>query len=905
MRRLRAWLIRLGETFGKERREREFSAEMESHLHLHIEDNLRAGMSPEQARREAIMKLGGVEQTKENYRERRGLPVIETLLQDLRFAARMLRKSPGFTAVAVLSLALGIGATISIFSVIYALALRRLPVQQPEQLVEVDRGDVGNLHSYAEWKLFRDRQDIFSGVLAYNYSYTDFGGQFIIADSKGHQEVRGLYVSGGYFSTLGVSAVLGRVLQSSDDQSGATPVCVIGYKLWRRLYSQSADVLGRTIRVNGNEFVIVGVAPASFFGVEIGATPEIFMPLEAERTYRDYPKMFGPQMPSLDDPATILSIVGRLKPGVSVAKANAGLQVLGAEIYSALSSRSDDSRWRRVAPRSFSARPMPNGTSNEWLQDMDVMLLLMVMAAVALIIACANLGNLLLARAAKRRSEIATRLALGASRWRLMRQLLTESVALSVIGAAAGLFIAQWGSQALLWALSFPSGDPLRLDLSWDAKLATFAVSITLGCALIFGLAPAFGATQISLSSAMNNSVTTGRPRSKFMNSALVVAQVALSLSVLVSAGLLARTLQALLAQNLGYEPKGVVAAHASFSGARESAQREAFVGEELLKVFRSLPGVVSASWSRAYSKPTRSQLVVPGPGGSERRSGSYPDFVSPDFFRTWRTPVLAGREFNDTDTATSPPVAILSAELARVLFGKVNPVGLSFRENDGDGGGHDYALEVVGVVGDIQFRRPSDGPLPILHRPVSQCGSSCSGAGSYQIRAAGTFAETAKRVEDAAATVDPRIILECSPLGNMVDNSVHRNRAMAFIAIAFGLFVGLLAMVGVYGVTSHATAERTREIGIRMALGADRGDAFRMVMRETMSVVSIGIAFGVVAGVASVSLIRGTIWGVKPTDPLSFGLAVCLMLLIAGCAAALPARRATCVDPMVALRYE
>jgi ABC-type antimicrobial peptide transport system permease subunit len=239
------------------------------------------------------------------------------------------------------------------------------------------------------------------------------------------------------------------------------------------------------------------------------------------------------------------------------------------------------------------------------------------------------------------------------------------------------------------------------------------------------------------------------------------------------------------------------------------------------------------------------------------------------------------------------------------VLFGKVNAVGLQFRENDGDRDGHDYAVEVVGVAGDIQLRRPSDGPLPVLHRPVSQCENSCSGAGSYQIRAAGTFAETAKRVEDAAATVDPRIVLECSPLSNMVNNSVHRNRAMAFIATAFGLFVGLLAMIGVYGVTSHATAERTREIGIRMALGAERGDVLRMMLGQMMRVVCIGIAFGTATAVAATGIIREAIWGVKPTDPLSLGFAMCLMLLIAGIAAFLPARRAMRVDPMVALRYE
>src|SRR5579859_7548445 len=284
MRYLRAWFVRFCGLFYKAFREGELAAEMESHLQLHMEDNLRLGMSPAQARREAIMKLGGIEQTKENYRARRGLPVLETLVQDIRFAGRMLRKSPGFSVVAVLSLALGIGAMIAIFSVIYAMALRPLPVRQPDQLVEIGRGDSISLHSYAEWKEFRDRQNVFSSVLAYNY----FDASFEITNQNQQQEVYGAYVSGDYFLTLGVSAVLGRVLQSSDDQSGAPPVCVIGYGLWRRMYGRSADALGRTIRVNGNEFQIVGVALRPFSGVEVGSMPEIFMPLEAERTFSDY-----------------------------------------------------------------------------------------------------------------------------------------------------------------------------------------------------------------------------------------------------------------------------------------------------------------------------------------------------------------------------------------------------------------------------------------------------------------------------------------------------------------------------------------------------------------------------------------------------------------------------------------
>jgi putative ABC transport system permease protein len=830
------------------------------------------------------------------------MSLFESTSQDIRYALRMMKGSAGFTVVAILSLALGIGATIAIFSVIYALTLRPLPVERPEQLVQV-LGVLGeDLHTYAEWKIFRERQDIFSGVFAYNHSDI----YFHLVNAKQQQDLEGFYVSGDYFSTLGVSTVLGRPLQAADDQPGAPPVCVIGYGLWRRWYGQSRDVLGQTIRANGNEFVIVGVAPKSFFGVDIGDIPEIFMPLETERTYKDYPIRYGHQTPSLDDPATIISIAARLKPGISTNQANAGLQVLGAEIYSALTSRPDGNKWHRAAPKSLSARSMQNGTSHEWLQDMDVVVLLMIMAAVALIIACANLGNLLLARGAKRRSEIATRLAIGASRWRLVRQLLTESVALSAAGGVAGLLIARWGSQALLWTLSYPD-DPLLLDLSWDAKLAAFAVSITLACALLFGLAPAFGATQISLSSAMNNGVTTGRPRSKFMNAALVVAQVALSVAVLASAGLLARTLQAFLTQDLGYDPKGVVTAQATWQAAGESPQPTARVAEEILKAFRSLPGVTSASasWGPASSSHGLPQLTVPGPGGSERRMGSYPTLVSSEFFKTRRTPLLAGRDFNDGDTGTSPPVAILSEALAKALFGAVNPVGLTFREDDQDGSGRDHYVEVIGVVRDIQYRRPDYGPLLIFYRPVSQCGCSTMVMAFYEIRIAGAFAESSKRLENAGAAIDSRVSLKFGLLSNVMDGVLRRNRAMALIATTFGLFVALLAMIGVYGVTSHATAERTREIGIRIALGAERRDVFGMLLGEMMRVVCVGVVFGLAAVFPAAQIIQGAIWGVKTTDPLSLSFAICLMLLIAGIAAFLPARRAMRVDPMVALRYE
>ena len=826
--------------------------------------------------------------------------LLQSIAEDIRFALRMMKRSLGLTAMAVLSLGLGIGATMAIFSVIYALALRPLPVLQPDRLVELDLANGGNLHTYAEWKLFRDRQDIFSNVLAYNY----FDANFRIGTPNGQQEISGAYVSGDYFRALGVPASLGRVLQSSDDRPGAPPVCVIGYGLWRRLYGGSRDAIGRPIKVDGNEFQIVGVAPQSFFGVAVGGKLEIFMPLEAERTFRDYPLLYGRQTPSLDDPkATILSFAARLKPDVSVSQANAGLQVLAQELYKALPPSPDQTNGQSVVPRPLVALPI---TSDAWLQDIDMMLLLMIMAAVALVIACANLGNLLLARAAKRHGEIATRLALGASRWRLVRQLLTESAALSVIGAVLGLLVARWGTQALVWALSWPPDIIISLDLSWDTKLVVFAAGITLFSAFLFGLTPAIGATRISLNSAMNNGVTTGKLRNRFMNSVLVTGQVALSVALLVSAGLLARTLQAFLAQDLGYDPNGVLTAHASWQGAAgENPQREAAVGEELLRTFRSLPGVTSASQSRIFFKTMFPQVVVPGANGSERRLGSYLIFVSSDFFSTRRTPMLAGRDFMAADSGTSFPVAILSEDLAKVLFGGGNPVGVRFRENDSRVDGQDYTVEVVGITKDIQYRKPGSAPLPILYRPVSQCGSSCSGIGGYEIRAMGPLAETVKRLEAAAAKVDPRVVLKCDALSNGMNGVLHRNRAMAWIATTFSLFVGLLAMIGVYGVTSYATAERTREIGIRMALGAQQGNVLHMVFGETMWTVCIGAALGAGASIVAGGMFRGMIWGVKSTDPVSFGFAIGLILLIAGIAAILPARRATRVDPVVALRFE
>jgi predicted permease len=815
--------------------------------------------------------------------------LLTSIVQDTRYAFRTMRNSIGLSAVAVLSLALAIGSTMAIFSVMYALIFRPLPVFQPDRLVEVARSDGADLHPYAVWKQLQDKQGAFSGLFAY-YAWDE---RFNLTAERENRQVAGMLVSGGFFPTLGVPAILGRTLTPADDRPGAVPVCVIGYGLWRRQYRQSTTVLGRTIVVNQHALQIVGVAPRSFFGVEVGAQPELYLPLEMQRLFRNPRWPNGVPMPTLEW-GNALSIIGRLRPGISISQADAWLRVAGTEIYKSLPPV-------KYSRGTLSARAMPRGMSRSYFSD--TVLLLMIMAGVGLIIACANLGNLLLAQASKRQGEIATRLALGATRGRLVRQLMTESIVLSLAGAALGLVLKNWGSQALLWVISF-SGDSTVLDLSWDTKLLAFTASLPLLSALLFGLAPALRATGLPLYSAMQSGSTTANGRNRLGNAVLIVVQVTLSVALFHSAGLLVRTLHALVAKDPGYEARGVLVAQVSLEAANENPQREATEGDELLRAFRSVPGVTSASWTANFSKNTLPELSVPQPSGPERRAFGYRFFVSPDYLKTRRTPMPAGRDFNGSDTGDSPPVAILSNEAARRFFPGVNPIGLSFHENDEGSSGREYSVRVVGIARDIDFQTPKYGPLPILYRPAAQC-SACLPMGRYEVRFPGPLRDVTQRLKMSAASVDPNLALEFHPLTDEFDAGVKQNRAVAWTATLFGLFAGLLAMIGVYGVTSYAASQRTREIGLRIALGAQPANVLRMILGETATVVFIGVALGAPAGYGVAQVLRGMLWGVTAADPLTLVGASAGMLLVAALAAFLPARRAMRVDPMACLRYE
>ncbi len=809
-----------------------------------------------------------------------------SILLDTRYALRTMRTQVGLTLVAVGSLALAIGGVTSIFSVMYALILRPLPVTQPERLVEISRSSGVNLHPYAVWERVQADRDVFSGVLA-TYSW---GEHFNLTNGAETQRIAGIFVSGSYFETLGVPAALGRTLAPFDDKPDAAPSCVISYSLWRRVYEQSPSVLGRNIVLTGHTFQIVGVAPRSFFGLDVGDNPEVYLALLSRRLFLNERWSNGVAMPLLSA-GNAVSIYGRLKPAVSTEQADAYMRVEGERIYKSIPELD-------YMRGTLMARPIPTGMSRS--EFSETILLLMVMSGVGLIIACANLGNLLLARATARQGEISTRFALGATRRRLVQQLLTESFMLSLFGSILGLMLKGWGSGLLIALISNPEL-PTVLDLTWDAKLTLFTVGVALVAALLFGLAPAFRATDLPLYASLKGGVATGGRSNRLSNALLIAVQVACSIALFYGAGLLIRTLHALTAKDPGYDARGVLVAQVKSESTQASHSADP-QGAELLRSFRALPGVISASWQASERVNAMPEFKVPRSGRPDQPTSGYRLYVSPDYFRTRRTPILLGREFQDADTADAPAVAILSEQTAQQFFPGMNPVGLTFHENDGDGVLH--AVTVVGIAKNIDFQLPGRAPLPILFRPVAQC-LACAPMGRYEIRYAGPLTDITKKVQATAAVTNSSLSVELHPLAGELDDVLQQNRSVAWGAGLFGLFAGILSAIGVYGVTSYATLQRTREIGIRIALGAEPRNVFRMVIGETINIVLVGIVFGAFAGYSAAQGLRGLLWGVSPSDPLILAAASGGMLVVASLAAFDPARRAMRIDPIRCLRYE
>jgi putative ABC transport system permease protein len=832
---------------------------------------------------------------------------MRNLFRDLLYGVRMLRKSPGFTLVAVVTLALGVGANTAIFQLIDAVRLRTLPVRDPQELVGVQLADTkGARGSWASdypiltnaiWEQVRDRQEAFSGVFAWGPDTLNLsrGGEARFA--------RAMWVSGDFFNTLGVRPELGRVLVPDDDRKGCgSQVAVVSHAFWKREFGGDPSVVGKSLNLEGRPFEVVGVTPASFYGMEVGRSFDVAVPLCAE------PLLGGENSMLNSGTAWWLTVMGRLRPGWTEERAAAQLASVSPGIFEAsLPANYPPDSVKAYRELKLSTFPAAAGVS-QLREDYETPLwLLLAVAGTVLLIACANLANLLLARAAAREREIATRLALGASRWRITRQLLTESMLLAACGAGAGALLAQYLSEVLVSLLS-TERNPLFVNLNMDWRVLAFgAAAAVLTCAL-FGLAPALRATRVGPGAAMKaagRGLTASRERFG-LRRALVVSQVALSLVLVAGALLFSRSLSKLATQDAGLRREGVLITALSASRLKLPVERRLAFKRDLLERVKAVPGVESAAGADMIpltGSAWNNKVWMDGTDAAEGQN-SYFNRVSPDYFKTLGITLLSGRDFNDADSANAPKVAVVNETFARTLAGGGNPVGKRFRV-ERTPSEPETVYEIVGLVRDAKYQDLREEFVPVAFTTSSQVSRPSAGALLLIRSSTLSPAALAPSIKRAIGEVSPDIDIVFRVFKDEVESTMLRERLMAALSASFGLLALVLACVGLYGVMSYGVAGRTNEIGIRMALGAQGRDVLRLILREAALLVTVGVAAGLPAAFAAARLAAGLLYGVTPADPVSVSLAVLLMFVVAALACYIPARRATKVDPMVALRYE
>jgi macrolide transport system ATP-binding/permease protein len=814
----------------------------------------------------------------------------DEMIQDLRYGVRMLLKRPGFTLVAVLSLALGIGANTAIFSLINTLLLRPLPIQQPGQLVALNNAGGNQMFSnfsYLNYQDLRDRNEVFSDLIAYR----------ILPLSLSHDGVNerrwGYEVSGNYFAALGVQAAQGRLISVDDDRTpGAHPVVVIGYNYWQQSFGSAPNVVGQEIVVNGSRYTVIGVAPQGFLGTEIAAASELWFPLAMQAQLDLGNNLLDKRG------AAILFVQGRLKPGVGTAQAQTALNLIAAQLER---EYPDENIGKRIA---LSAPGLFGNTMRGAL--LGFVGLLMAVVGLVLLLACINLANLLLARAAERRREIAVRLALGASRFRLVRQLLTESLLLACGGGLLGLFPALWLVN-LLKAFKLPPNVPVVFAIQVDYRVYLFTFLLSLVTGVLFGLLPAWQATQGNLVPALKDEgAGSGQwrsPRRTWLKSGLIVVQVALSLVLLVGGGLMVRALQQANTLKLGFEPQN--AAEVSFDlrlQGYESAQRLEFL-KRLLERVRALPGVQAAGMSDLLPVDLHFSRTAVYPAGrvperNARVTGAMFNLASPGYFQAMGTRLIQGREFTEQDTEQSVQVAVINQSFARRFFPGEDPLGKQFSLGKPEAA----KVQVVGVVEDGKYAGLNEDPKPYVSRPLWQ---SSIGSTSVVVRTAGDLPALMAAVRREAQQLDPHLPIASSTLVEKLSLPLLPARMVASMLGGFGLLALLLAAIGIYGVMSYAVAQRTHEIGVRMALGAQKADVLRLVIGQGMVLTLLGVGLGLAAALALTRLMKSLLFGVSATDPLTFLSIACLLTFVTWLACYLPARRATQVDPLVALRHE
>lgn len=875
-----ALVRRLRALFQRDRLDRDLAAELESHLAMHVADNVRAGMTPVEARRQAAIKLGGVAQVEEVYRRRRGLPLVETIARDVRFGLRSYRRTPGLAVVAIVTLGLGIGVNAAIFGVLNALVLQPLPIAAPDRVVMLNRNDAPT-HSYPDYRDLRDRNTVLSGLAAYRFAPMNLGGGGTPA------RLWGYLATGNYFDMLGVRPALGRALEPGDERTpGGHPVVMLSHGCWQRRFAADPDIVGRTVRLNGAPYTIVGVMPPRFHGTERLFTPEVWVPMAMQA-----------QIESGNDwlerrQTHNIFLIGRLADGITQAQAESSLAVLAGELGREHPGTNEGMR----IPLS------PPGLVGSALRGpvIGFAAALLTVAGLVLLLACANLAGLLLARVADLQIDRAIRLALGATPWDLVRRALVESAIVNAAGAAVALVLASVVARALT-AWKPPIDFPLTAVVALDARVAVFAAGLGAVTTLLVGLVPAMQGRRTDVAGALKDdqAVVAFGWRARDL---LVGAQVALSLVLLVGSLLIVRSLRQATVMDVGFQPAGAVSLSVDLGLQGYDGQRGRAFAPAIVERLVALPGIESAAVSNSLPLSvdisTHGVFVEgqPEPRASEVRPAIYYQ-VTPGFFRTIRTPVLAGRDFTDRDTPSSPRVAIVNEAFVAEFLGGGEAVGRRFRS-----GRSGAWIEIVGVVQTGKYRTLSEAPTAVAFHPLSQWYNP-------------TTTIVARGPLDEGRTLDlvRRTVRESDPdlaafgdgaLSSLLALPLFPMKVAAAVLLGFGALAMVLVSIGTYGLVSYSVARRTREICIRLAIGASSRHIVRMIVGRIAAICLAGAAAGAAVALAGGPVVAPLLLDVGPRDPLVLAAAVGLLGIVIAVAAWLPTRRALGSEPATLLRH-
>jgi predicted permease len=861
----------------KDRVEEELTDEVQAYLEMLIDSKIRDGLSPAAARRAALIETGGVEQVKEQVREVRMGALLEAICQDLRYGARMLLKQPGFTLIAVLTLALGIGANTAIFSIVNAVLLRPFPYQEPDRLMVVqERFSAGGITvSYPNFADWREQNTVFETISAVrgneNFNLTGAGEP---------ERLQGRLVSAEFFSTLGIEPLIGRDFLAEEDRPGATPAVILSYGLWQRRFGADQSIIGKPLTLNNQSFTVTGILPANFqYGVEADITVPIG--LQAERF-----KLRGA------DPG--IGVVARLKPNLSRQQAESEMNLIAQGLEQ---QYPESNKGRRVL-----LTPLHESFVGDVRQPL---LILLGAVGLVLLIACANVANLLLVRASVRQKEMAVRVALGASRARVIRQLLTESILLAALGAGLGILLAFWGTGLI--AAQLPDGIPRLQEAQVDRPVLVFTLAVSLLTGLLFGLAPALQASRPNLTEELKEGARGSSGGRQRLRAVLIVSEVALTLTLLVGAGLLVQSFRRVLEVNPGFNPQNLLTMQVSVNN--PDGQQVANFFEQLQQRVRNLPGVQSVAVSNGipFGVANFPAFLIEGRPETESKPSGIRYTVSPDYFQTMGITLIKGRVFTAEDTRESPPVILIDEVLAQRYFANEEPIGKRLKH-----GPNTPSLEIVGVVRHVEPNSlDAQGAAPAqFYTNFNQTPLQTLPNGVRRINLlTRTEVEplslaSAVRAQVAALNKD-QAVFNVRTMEQIVAQSVAPRRFSMWLLTVFAIVALALASLGIYGMMSYAVAQRTREIGVRLALGAQSANVMRLVIGQGMKLALAGVTLGLVAAIALTRTIKTLLFGVSATDPATFAGIALLLIMVALLACWIPARRATRVDPMIALRHE